>query len=1331
MDLKFFLNKDILDGSRQFFKEILDINVAPAVNTEIKIQEFLKDHLTDTKLLSKVADARIIGMINTLSINDSTTVADTDLVLKNRSEDYDMLLVFGIEIDKNDTLTKTDISRFTRALNRRSFNRPVVLLLKYSNQLSFSAAERGLYKRKGQQGEKIGRISILRDVSLSEDIHAGHERILLQLRINPLKITKFNELYNQWCDVFNLKTLNNDFYKKIADWYFWATKVVKFPIDHYKTIQDNQRKTDEELQAEANQIALIRFITRIIFVWFLKSKDSRIILAEVFDYGELKKHLRFNDEYDSNYYKAILQNLFFASFNTKIDSLQRTFSDQMRTTFLESRYRYSSLFSNPEESVKKLFSNIPFLNGGLFSNLDYKESDKRTIRVDWFSDPAPGFPKNKLYFPDFLFFDEEHEEDLSDFYETKAKQRVKGLIPLLKEYYFTIEENTPLEQEIALDPELLGKIFENLLASYNPETRTTARKLTGSFYTPREIVNYMVDESLIAFLKTKLTQKSKGYQELGNQQTNIFGNEGRSQLSMQVDLAAGKWDKNGEELETKLRELFSYEKEENPFQKDKETNNEIITHLSECKILDPACGSGAFPMGMLHQIVHALKKLDSDNEQWKQVQYERLIAPEVAKINGDISTIQKLSSDETRKIAENQLQYELEELLENFTRHDHNYTRKLHLIENCIYGVDIQTVAIHISKLRFFISLLVDQNIDFSQRHKNYLLNSLPNLETKFVAANTLIPLNPGGQLKTREADIITIEEKIKAERKKYFDCKSREEKLKIEKKDEALRIEFATALKKLTELGRNNLLLKIQTLKAEIDTHNHYKAKAQTDRDKARIAKGIEALKKDLEKQTQQLEQYAGGDDVANKILHFNPYDANSSAPFFDPEIMFALQPDSIGGFFDIVLGNPPYIQLQSIKEDTKAFKKANFSTFNNSGDIYCLFYEKAFLCLKAYGIVSYISSNRFCFTNYGINLREYLGRKETLSLININNIDVFDKANVGTLIYIGSNTPKVKQDIKIAEIKSINAYNSFFNSRYDFLLVNNEYFEKNQWCFYKNEILAVKKKIENKGQKLYDLSDLKINRGLTTGANEIFIVSESKKDEFINEKAICKEVLKPVLKGADIKRWLVNSPSHYIIYAYTGIDIKKYEPIYNYFTIHKSALQEVYEAKNKQKQWYELRACSYYDSFAKEKLIWTRLCSVNSFAISKNAEFSVDSTSFAIGSNLKYYCCLLNSKLILFYFKLGSVIWGKEGIKWFGDYFDSIPIIPASQTNTLIFENYFDEIIEHRSVLINEKRLDLMVYKLYALTYNECKLVDPGIEKHIGSKDYEKATIEALAKY
>ena len=203
MDLKFFLDKNILDASCQFFKEILDINIAPAVKTEIKIQGFLKDQISDTKLLSKVADARIIGMINTLSINDSTTVADTDFVLKNPSEDYDMLLVFGIEIAKNVHITKTDISRITRALNRRSFNRPVVVLILYGNLLSFSAAERGRYKNPGQLGEKIGRISILKDIDINH-VHAGHERILQQLKIDRL-VTSFKKLYDQWHKVFDLK----------------------------------------------------------------------------------------------------------------------------------------------------------------------------------------------------------------------------------------------------------------------------------------------------------------------------------------------------------------------------------------------------------------------------------------------------------------------------------------------------------------------------------------------------------------------------------------------------------------------------------------------------------------------------------------------------------------------------------------------------------------------------------------------------------------------------------------------------------------------------------------------------------------------------------------------------------------------------------------------------------------------------------------------------------------------------------------------------------------------------------------------------------------------
>ena len=164
-------------------------------------------------------------------------------------------------------------------------------------------------------------------------------------------------------------------------------------------------------------------------------------------------------------------------------------------------YRYERYFQDPDAALA-LFADIPFLNGGLFECLD-KKVDSKTVRIDGFSDRTD----NPLCVPDDLFFGDERTVDLNATYGTKGKQyKVRGLIETLNRYKFTITENTPIEEEIALDPELLGKVFENLLAAYNPETGTTARKQTGSFYTPREIVNYMVDESLLAYLETKVKE---------------------------------------------------------------------------------------------------------------------------------------------------------------------------------------------------------------------------------------------------------------------------------------------------------------------------------------------------------------------------------------------------------------------------------------------------------------------------------------------------------------------------------------------------------------------------------------------------------------------------------------------------------------------------------------------------------------------------------------------------------------------------------------------------------------------------------------------------------
>jgi adenine-specific DNA-methyltransferase len=288
-----------------------------------------------------------------------------------------------------------------------------------------------------------------------------------------------------------------------------------------------------------------------------------------------------------------------------------------------------------------------------------------------------------------LFFSsKEKTVDLSNYGLSKSA-KVRGLIDILNSYNFTTDEATPIDQEIALDPELLGKVFENLLASYNPETQTTARKATGSYYTPREIVDYMVEESLREYLKTKVPEA----QEI-------------------------------------LDDLFSYSVEELSIPKD--LRLKLIKAIDQVKIIDPACGSGAFPMGILHKLVFLLQKLDPKNETWKEIQLER------ASKEADAVFRSEKEKQEREKL--------LEEINENFDESVNypDYARKLYLIENCIYGVDIQPIAIQISKLRFFISLILDQKVDRSK--PNFGILTLPNLETKFISANTLIGLEKSVQ---------------------------------------------------------------------------------------------------------------------------------------------------------------------------------------------------------------------------------------------------------------------------------------------------------------------------------------------------------------------------------------------------------------------------------------------------------------------------------------------------------------------------------------------------------------------------------------------------------
>jgi adenine-specific DNA-methyltransferase len=606
--------------------------------------------------------------------------------------------------------------------------------------------------------------------------------------------------------------------------------------------------------------------------------------------------------------------------NTEMD--KRGWARDEQNFMAHSLYRHRDLFKKPGEALA-LFKNIPFLNGGLFECLDKDLGENvrpRYVRIDGFSRR----PDSQPVVPDFLFFGLEREEDLSADYGDKKfrKVRVRGLIHTLHRYHFTIEENTPIEQEVALDPELSGKVFENLLAAYNPETGATARKQTGSFYTPREIVDYMVDEALIAFLDAALGGSD------ASRRPCVAGSE------ISAPVTRGHREPVSERLYDRLRRLMSWEEGSHDF--DARETETLIAAIDGLKALDPAVGSGAFPMGILHKLVFILGKLDPRNDQWKHRQIQRV---------GDaITTAEKIEDAAIRERTVKELEQQITGIEEAFERNELDYGRKLYLIENCLYGVDIQSIAVQIAKMRFFISLIVDQRVD--KEATNLGVRPLPNLETKFVAANTLIGIEKPDQAMFRNPNINTKEAELRRVREKHFIARSLLSKAKCREQDKKLRNEIA------------------------------------------------ELLKRD-----------GWGDTTAKQLAAWDPYDQNASAPFFDPEWMFGVR-----GGFDVVIGNPPYGFRKIHGDSAKGYFKDHYVAAHGSYEHYFLFYEASLRLVRQGGTLAFIAPVTWLTIPSAKSLRQFIMDGYAISEICWLSGAVFDSACVNTLVsIIQRNSPAI----------------------------------------------------------------------------------------------------------------------------------------------------------------------------------------------------------------------------------------------------------------------------------------------------------------------------------
>lgn len=496
------------------------------------------------------------------------------------------------------------------------------------------------------------------------------------------------------------------------------------------------------------------------------------------------------------------------------------------------------------------------------------------------------------------------------------------------------------------------------------------------------------------------------------------------------------------------------------------------------------------PDGLLQKLVKVLQKLDPDNSRWKAQNRkpleQRLEAakstPDPARRGSDI--------DEAEAA--------LEKFEKDFADQDYpDYARKLYLIDKCLFGVDIQPIAVQIAKLRFFISLVVSQKIDRIQDNAN--ITALPNLETKLVAANSLIP---------------------------------------IERKAQA-------------DLFRNT---KIADKEAELHAMNARYFSARTARTKRQRRKDIAKLRDEL---AELLKSDRGLPETDAKLMAaWDPFDQNAAAPFFDPEWMFDLSQR-----FDLVIGNPPYVRQEAIKDQKPALQKfysgtkASPSAYAGTADLFVYFIQRGVELLNPGGAFAYITSNKWYRAKYGTNLRGWMNRQtEPRRIVDFGDAEVFDAIAYPTIIIATRRDAPVQMPGETDALRVMNWPQEL--GRDDIpgfpKLVDEIGFDMPQkalaidgWQLEPQSKRGLLERIRAAGMPLNDFTGSRVFRGITTGFNKAFEIDGATKERLIQEHGKSAEIIKPYVRGADVERWYLTSKDAWIIFTRRGIDIASYSAI------------------------------------------------------------------------------------------------------------------------------------------------------------------------------------------
>lgn len=952
--------------------------------------------------------------------------------------------------------------------------------------------------------------------------------------------------------VFSVEALNREFFKSYRIHYekFWKY----LAESQWRDQLIDAEKEEIEKQEKAIRDFVKKLLGRIVFLHFLQKK------------GWMGCSSQSNEWLDGE--KRFMQ-LLFEEFNQKdrfhSQCLTKLFFETLNTKRPKGEFYIDGL-------VGKLNgSHVPYLNGGLFE----PEKNKATLKVD--------FP--------IQFF-----EELLEFFE---------------QYNFTIDENSPDDHEVGIDPEMLGHIFENLLEENREK---------GAFYTPKEIVQYMCQESLTQYI----------YNHFGKRQ----------------------------DIDDFIRQHSV-----SPFLAERDNATKVNQLLDDIKVCDPAIGSGAFPIGMMQEIFDA----------------KRFIYP-------FLKTNQPFNPAATKK----------------------------NIIQNSIYGVDIEKGAVDIAQLRFWLALVVEEvnphplpNLDYKIMQGNSLLEQYEGIDlskTALMEAPTTKNITLFEEPETEYGFSEEKRESIKKLVKDYFKEEEKEEKARIHKAIDRIVLDH---IDKSLEGFENQLLIEIATFKKRYNG----KTERLSDSQKTQYDNKSKELK-EIAKRQQQLENKG---KARQNLLKFEETDER---PYFLWHLYF-MDVFEQGGF-DVMIGNPPYIQIQKMDEAEKlALEEVKYDTYTRTGDIYCLFYEKGFDLLNDDGTLTYITSNKWMRGGYGKSLRKFFSETNTLKILDLGP-GIFHSATVDTNIYVGKNNGFENN------VKGIAIGNRFELAQLDDeALLPLDDVGEDAWVVLSPVDLIIKEYFVESSKALRDWN-IQINRGILTGYNEAFIIPKEKRDELIEQDGKAEEIIKPILKGREIEKYYAEWNGDYVISTFPALNlnIEEYSSVNNYLEGFQPKLNQTGETfinpsgekeKTRKKtgnKWFETQdQIGFVKEFSKEKVIWKRIGSIMRFAYSDDEIFCLDSTCIATGEKIKYLTAVLNSKTGLYQLFKTSPQTGT------GDQIISVQalepmLVPYPDDKT---ESTFNKLVDYILFIRKEKEpvfesqsnedlsfrfeeiIDMMVYEIY----------------------------------